>query len=174
MLYVIHILFLIVIYLLFFYDDWSKLNRKQFLIRTMFYIYICIVMIFTLFPFRFPMLYSDRLTSPLMNFIPYRDWKAGYAGAIRETILNIVMFIPFGILLSFMKKVRLIKIIIMSFLFSLSIECGQVIFGWLDMIDVRRFDVTDLINNTTGGIIGFLSYKVFVPFFIQKSPKTNK
>lgn len=69
------------------------------------------------------------------------------------------MTIPFGFLYSILKKnINLIKVIVSTFLFSLSIELTQLIMT-IFLLRHRSFDVTDLITNTIGGIIGYLIYK---------------
>ncbi len=65
-----------------------------------------------------------------------------------ESIGNLLMFIPFGILYSASKKeYNFKKSILAGFIFSLEIEIVQPIFG-------RAFDINDLILNTVGSIIG--------------------
>jgi len=44
-----------------------------------------------------------------------------------------------------------------GFLFSLLLEINQFIFG------IGATDVTDLITNTFGGIIGYIFYLIFKP-----------
>lgn len=70
-----------------------------------------------------------------------------------------MMTIPFGFLYSILKKnVNLIKVIVSTFLFSLSVELTQLIMI-IFLLKYRSFDVTDLITNTIGGFLGYLVYK---------------
>ena len=72
-----------------------------------------------------------------------------------EMIENGLVFIPFGLLLNvnfsrpgFLKKLFLI------FIFSLSVELIQYIFA------IGASDITDLIANTTGGLLGLILYSM--------------
>lgn len=57
------------------------------------------------------------------NIKPFNDLLLRRSESIKEVILNIIMTIPFGFLYSMLKKnIKLVKVIITSFLFSLSIE----------------------------------------------------
>ena len=62
-----------------------------------------------------------------------------------DTILNVVLFVPFGFFLPLLyKKYHHIKTVVLTgFLFSLSVEIVQM-FGW------GSTDINDLITNTVG------------------------
>ena len=53
---------------------------------------------------------------------------------------------------------NLIKIILYTFLLSLGIELLQPLIN-----DFRSSDITDLITNVLGGIIGYILYIIFKP-----------
>ncbi len=90
-----------------------------------------------------------------INLIPYSEplilnGKADFG----ELILNVLIFVPLGLYAgvlfekwSFGRKVALFSSI--SFL----LEVTQYILG------IGAFDITDIINNTFGGLIGLLIYK---------------
>lgn len=81
-----------------------------------------------------------------VKFIGYPTWSS--------LALNILLFVPLGLLLPIVKESfgSLKKVFISGFLFSLSIEVTQILTkrGW--------FDVDDVINNTLGAVIGFILY----------------
>ena len=79
---------------------------------------------------------------------------------------NIVGFIPLGILfpLLFVGLRRLWRTTLMVFLISLGFEVTQLVTG------IGIFDIDDLIQNVTGGIIVYLS----IDLFIRKRPAANK
>ena len=71
--------------------------------------------------------------------------------------LNILLFVPFGYLLpSLFPSKRWWQVILLGLAFSLTIELLQLI------TRLGYADVDDLINNTLGAAIGFLSYKLFL------------
>ena len=93
------------------------------------------------------------------NFIPFA------INGVSTNVLNIIMFIPFGLLLpiiwsefkSFKKTTKA------GLLFSLFIEITQ-------MFNFRATDVDDLMMNTLGTVIGFgIYYLLFVKIFKNKS-----
>lgn len=95
-----------------------------------------------------------------INLIPFkiiiRDIKGlidgNYLLFLINIVGNIVLFIPIGILIPILWKIKDRYVILIGFLISLSIEITQL---FLD----RVTDVDDLILNTLGVIIGLLVYK---------------
>lgn len=51
----------------------------------------------------------------------------------------------------------------MSFLFSLMIETVQLLSVLWGSLVYRTFDVTDLITNTIGGLLGYLFFVILKP-----------
>jgi glycopeptide antibiotics resistance protein len=129
--------------------------------------------LFTLMPFFIPIPGGNNLFLQSMNLVPYRDVIKGIDGAIREAILNIIMLMPFGFLLPIVSKRNIAAIALFLFIFSISIELMQLLYVWSAGPTSRSFDVTDLINNTIGGMVGYLIFLVFRPF-IHKLLKPNK
>ncbi len=78
---------------------------------------------------------------------------------MRQILLNVLMMIPFGFLLPVIKKCRLWRCIMYTFLLSLIIELLQPLIN-----DYRSADITDLITNTIGGLVGYLLYLVLRQF----------
>ena len=71
-----------------------------------------------------------------------------------ENILNVVIFVPLGIYSGILvRRWTFSKKLLFVFLLSLIIEGLQYI------LRLGAFDVTDIITNTLGGIIGFLIFK---------------
>ena len=80
-----------------------------------------------------------------------------------EMIINGIVFIPFGILISVLRdKETFIKKIIPIVLTSLLFEVLQFIFG------IGASDITDVINNSLGGVIG-----IAIAFGISKIFKNS-
>ncbi len=76
----------------------------------------------------------------------------------REMIMNAVIFLPLGIYLEILfKKYSTGRKIFFVFLISFICEVSQFILG-----GVGASDITDIINNMIGGIIGIAIYKVIV------------
>ncbi|MBO4679052.1 MAG: VanZ family protein [Lachnospiraceae bacterium] len=77
--------------------------------------------------------------------------------SVLQVLFNIVMTIPFGMILTYRFGFTKKNVILVSFLFSLFIEVGQLTglfftYGG----SYRLYDADDLICNTLGGFIGFV------------------
>jgi len=87
------------------------------------------------------------------NWIPFREALRYGKMDLPEIILNIFIFVPFGLFVSVvLEQWSFGKKVILFFSISFFFEVSQYI------LRVGAFDVTDLINNTLGGIIGLMIY----------------
>ncbi|MCA5013368.1 MULTISPECIES: VanZ family protein [unclassified Enterococcus] len=76
---------------------------------------------------------------------------------VLEPVFNMLLLVPFGVYLRYYYKFTFKKVVIASFLLSLFFELTQL--SGLYFIYPRPYrlaDVNDLINNTFGGIIGYV------------------
>ncbi|MDD3453446.1 MAG: VanZ family protein [Bacilli bacterium] len=166
---VIDFLSFILIYFVCFFPRWN-LNKLNLFLKTALYIYFIFVIYFTLMPLFLPIPFiNTNYTYWNLNLIPFYDIKLHHDNAIRELILNIIMLIPFGILVPIIYKKKFFKIVTYSFLISFIIE-------FLQLISVRKInscDVTDLISNTLGGIIGYFIYLLFKKYILILFNKFN-
>ena len=95
------------------------------------------------------------------NFIPFKEilrYKLTSPLFYRNVIGNIVVFVPFGYLITdsiymLTKKSKMYMSLVYIFITSTSIEIIQMFIG-------RSFDIDDIILNTLGGLIGILIYKL--------------
>ena len=164
--YIMDFLILGVIYFAFFFKRWRTKSKDKFLVFNLLYLYICLVLSVTLMPFRLPIpgiMGTNNLFLQTINWIPFRDLLQNHGNASREIVLNVIMMMPFGFLIPLVKKRSIICTAMWSFTFSLSIETMQLLYIWAGGHVSRTFDVTDLITNTLGGIIGYALYLVFRP-----------
>ena len=156
-------LVLIIRYFWKFSKKWKEKGKDVLFVNTTMYIYLCFVLYFTLMPIitSLPFIFNHPYDS--MNLVPFIDVLNGRGDFIRQVVLNVIMTIPFGFLLPLVKKnVKLLKIIFYTFLLSLSIELLQPLIN-----GVRSSDITDLITNVVGGIIGYVIYLIFKPLTIR-------
>ena len=109
---------------------------------------------------------SIKDTVKLDLFWGYRQPK-GYTS--RDNLLNIVCFIPIGLLVGLCSdKYRIVKAILFGLLVSISIEFSQLI--WHRGV----FDVDDLFNNVLGTLIGGLIVVLFVMRLKRKAIDNRK
>ena len=102
-----------------------------------------------------------------INLIPYSYIaKAGSNVQIKETVYNILIFVPLGTYVAFFKREwNVFKKIGLIAGISLAFEILQFIFG------LGGSDITDIINNTLGGVIGLLFAGFLNLVFKKKSVK---
>ena len=153
-------IFLIIIYFWKFYKKWKEKGRDVLLVNTTMYIYLSFVLYFTLMPIitSLPFIFNHPYTP--MNLVPFIDVLNSRGDFVRQVGLNVIMTIPFGFLMPLVKKenARLLKVVFYTFLLSLGIELLQPLIN-----GTRSSDITDLITNVLGGIIGYIIFLIFKP-----------
>lgn len=104
--------------------------------------------------FKFNMVFTHVKAERQINFIPFVQGIVAHKTLnYSEILLNILIFIPLGLYISVLKNQwRTWQKVLLFFGVSFLFESLQYIFK------IGAFDVTDLINNTLGGIIGLLIY----------------
>ena len=151
---------LFILYIFIFYKRWKVKGKDILFINTIMYIYLSFVLYFTLMPIITSLSFVFNHSYVPMNLVPFIDISTGRGDFIRQVVLNIVMTIPFGFLLPLIKnkRINLMKIVLYTFLLSLGIEILQPLIN-----DFRSSDITDLVTNIFGGIIGYILYLIFKP-----------
>ncbi|WIV13579.1 VanZ family protein [Proteiniborus sp. MB09-C3] len=130
-------------------DD-SKIKKWS---KVLFVIYLIALLWIIVFKFNAPFSKLGYMRS--INLIPFNE-SLIINGKLdfREIIMNVAIFMPLGIYSGILlKKWTVGKKIFLFFLISLICEIFQFILG------VGASDITDIINNTLGGIIGLVIYK---------------
>lgn len=89
----------------------------------------------------------------IMRFYTYRE-LVGTPAYVLNLFGNVIAFVPFGLMVPIIhwKYRDLGKVVGLTFLLSLNIECIQL------LTRVGSFDVDDLILNTLGGVLGFILF----------------
>lgn len=158
--YLIDFIVLGILYIFIFYKKWRLKGKAILFINTTMYIYLSFVLYFTLMPIivSIPFIFNHSYVP--MNLVPFIDVLSGRGDFIRQVGLNVIMTVPFGFLFPLTKKEnsKFLKTVIYCFLLSLIIELLQPLIS-----DFRAADITDLITNVTGGIIGYVFYLIFRP-----------
>ena len=121
-------------------------NIKKTILYFVFATYLAAVYLFVGMPTLQFMRFELSLT--LTPFLPMiADFK--------NTILNIILFIPLGIMLPFLWKKYdpLRETLFFGFLMSLAIELLQI-------LTYRASDINDLIANTIGAVLGYFVFRI--------------
>jgi glycopeptide antibiotics resistance protein len=107
--------------------------------------------------------FSDGIR--VINLIPFGgSFSEDGDLLLREIIYNILLFVPLGVYVSMLgSKWTFAKKVLTIIGLSLSFEVIQLIFA------MGRTDITDLIDNTLGGIIGVGVYALIFKIFGSKT-----
>ena len=142
----------------------TKTNKLTYVLFTIYLIALTWILLFKL-----GVHFSNMGNSRSINLIPFRELlilngKIDFA----EMIMNVVIFVPLGIYAGIVfKRWITAKKLFLFFLISLIIEGIQLILA------LGVFDITDIINNTLGGIIGLMIYEGIEKAF-KNSGKAQK
>ena len=156
--YFIDFIVLVFLYAFVFFRKWRAQGRDRLLVKTLMYAYLSLVLYFTMMPVAVSIPFMlDHPYKP-MNLVPFIDVSLGRGDFSRQVFLNVIMTMPFGFLfpLAQDKRAKLGVTVFFCFLMSLGIELLQPFFD-------RSSDITDLITNVTGGVLGYGLYVIFKP-----------
>lgn len=156
--YFVDVAVLMFLYAIVFFRRWRSQGRDRLLVNTLMYAYLSLVLYFTMMPVvvSIPSMLDHPYTP--MNLVPFIDVSLGRGDFFRQVLLNVIMTMPFGFLfpLTRDRRARFGATVFSCFLLSLGIELLQPFFD-------RSSDVTDLITNVTGGVLGYGLYVLFKP-----------
>ncbi len=142
-----------------------KKSKSNIWLKTLFIIYVILLIWIIIFRLNFSVSSIHRIRE--LNLIPFY-YENVYEGDIPifEAILNVLIFLPFGIYLK-MFGITNKKIILSGFVISCLFELCQFIFKF------GASDITDIITNTLGTICGIYLYALFCKIF-KDNNKVNK
>ncbi|KKI89799.1 teicoplanin resistance protein VanZ [Bacillus sp. SA1-12] len=134
----------------------GKVNLAQYILLISFGIYLLCVIHLVFFPIDVNIGRYANQTPWYMtvNFIPILTID------LTTFLLNILMLIPFGMYIPFLKKTKasVKKAAKLGFMLSLSLELLQLLIR-VTLGSGRSSDINDLLANTIGAVIGFLIVK---------------
>jgi len=163
---------LILLYAFVFFRKWKIKGKDILLVNTLMYLYLSFVLYFTLMPIITSIPFVFNHPYEPMNLVPFIDVSAKRGDYLRQIILNIIMTIPFGFLfpLTRNRNAKFCRTVFFCFLMSLGIEILQPLIS-----GSRSSDITDLITNVIGGMLGYVLYVIFKPitFWILDHLKTG-
>lgn len=128
----------------------SKVSQVKSLSKILLALYILLLLWLVLFKFSLNISSVLDYQTRSINLLPFADASRDN---LRGWIYNVVIFIPFGLLLSVnFKRANFWQKLTCVLIFSLAIEITQFVL----MIGVS--DITDIITNTLGGFLGLALY----------------
>lgn len=133
-------------------------KKRKVILNIVFGIYFALLVFLIIFKF------GNARHMRSVNLIPYGasgfDNVISTGWALRETVYNILVFIPLGVYVALFQRKRYYFLI--PFVISVCFEVIQFIFA------IGASDITDVIGNTIGGFIGILLWKVIHKIFPKK------
>ena len=104
---------------------------------------------------------QDVVSWSTNNFIPFKEitrYKLGTGLFFKNVLGNLLLFMPFGLLVSYyLKPKKAYLVLVLTLIASLSIELVQLYIG-------RVFDIDDIILNVFGGLLGYFIYYILNKF----------
>lgn len=98
--------------------------------------------------------YNLVLFREIKRFWNYRR-RLGIFATATNLLGNVLIFLPFGFFMAMASKYRsFLSTLVYSFALSLTVEISQL------FMKVGCFDVDDLLLNTIGGMLGFITFAV--------------
>lgn len=171
--YLIDFAALALLYAFVFFRRWKTKGRDRLLVNTLMYVYLSSVLYFTLMPIITSIPFILNHPYKPMNLEPFIDVLKGRGDFLRQVMLNVIMTVPFGFLFPFTQNrtAAFGRTIFFCFLMSLGIELLQPF-----CVGGRTSDITDIITNVAGGVLGYGFYVIFRPvaFRILEHFKTGK
>ncbi|WP_336518284.1 VanZ family protein [Pollutibacter soli] len=132
--------------------------------RTLLFLYFFILIWVLFFKLRFNISSTLDEHRRSLNFVPFAaptiiNGEVSYG----EAVWNFLFFIPFGMLLSVnFKRIRFLPKLLLMVAFSFVVEMIQYVFA------IGATDITDLITNTAGGLLGLILYNLLNRFIEDK------
>ncbi len=124
-------------------------TRVKSLARALFAAYVIILVWLVMFKFSIhisSVLHYDKRS---LNLVPFSN----ASGSSGESVDNVLVFIPLGVLMSVnFKRMSFWGKLLTVLVSSIAAETFQYIFA------IGATDITDVITNTLGGLIGIISY----------------
>jgi glycopeptide antibiotics resistance protein len=141
-------------------------KRKINMTKVLFGIYILLLIWIILFKASFSI--ADFIGLSKMrsiNLIPFY-YSTEVSFHLREVIANLLIFVPLGIYLKMLDNDSK-KVILYGFIFSVLLEVSQFIFK------LGATDITDVITNVGGTILGVYAYILLEKIFRNKEKINN-
>jgi glycopeptide antibiotics resistance protein len=140
-------------------------EKRNWLTVVLFVIYILVLAGVILFKLPFYSGPSEGIR--VINLIPFQGSFEEYGGILWEEIRNnILVFIPLGIYICMLKgSWPFVKKVLPIIGLTLAFEVTQFVFA------IGRTDITDILDNTLGGIIGIGVYALLFKAFKDRTSK---
>lgn len=151
---------------------WRRKRSAYYLLcLSVFWVYMLFVVKETLFPIPLSgqMLETMREQTTFMsgvNLIPGRFGAYGPFFDRTQLLLNVVLAVPFGFGMSFVARVRGMRVPWLALSFGIGIEMAQLIISLALGFTYRVVDVNDVLLNSLGVIVGYGLFRLFSKWYV--------
>jgi len=136
----------------------------------LFWVYLLILLSLTVFSgtlYRTASWMERLEMAPLLlsrvNLVPFYFGRFPYPGyIINDVILNILVTIPLGFSLAFLKPIKPWGMLLAAIGVGLFFEVGQLIASLLAAVPLRVTDINDVIFNAAGVMVGYGLFQIFL------------
>lgn len=142
---------------------------------TIFYVYLFKVLDYTVFQYQSllvlklfvpNLILNGQPAGEELNLVPLLTLTSG---DVTTSLLNILLFVPFGFGLPFITRLRMRGVVLAGVLSSIGIELLQFATGRLAGVTFRVADVNDVIFNTAGAALGYLLFLGLARLYLRLS-----
>lgn len=126
------------------------------LTKALFVVYLAVIVWVLLFKLGVRFSYMEGRS---INLVPFSEYLFGGQQDISQVILNVAVFIPMGVYVGAISDASFGRKLIFFLLSSLFLEICQLVFR------IGFFDITDIITNVLGAVIGYSLYLLFIKLF---------
>ena len=149
------LLVLVAVYAAWLLPKWRRLGKRPLLVYTLMYGCLAGLVRFTLMPVLTALPYCFDQQFIRMHMAPFEDVIHRHGDYVRQIVLNVVLFLPFGVLQPLCdrcrgRRPRFWRCLLLALALSAGIELVQPLLHVF-----RRADITDVITNTSGGVLGY-------------------
>lgn len=139
---------------------WRPLGRRTLTVYTLMYGCLASIALFTLMPVLAALPFCFDHPYVPMHMAPFEDVILRHGDYVRQIVLNIALFVPFGVLLPLCrsccgKRCSFWRCLLLTLALSVGIEVVQPL-----LHASRSSDITDVITNTTGGVLGYALWAI--------------
>jgi glycopeptide antibiotics resistance protein len=131
-------------------DTTMASGRSRILTIVLFIVYAALLVGIVLF--KFPFNYELTENGRELNLIPFAGSFSSHRFGVSEVVENVLIFAPLGLYLSMLFPCSLGRRVVVIAGVSVVFEAIQYAFA------IGRSDITDVIENTAGGIVGIGVY----------------
>lgn len=149
------LLVLVAVYAAWLLPKWRRLGKRPLFVYTLMYGCLAGIVRFTLMPVLAALPYCFDHPYIPMYMAPFEDVIHRHGDYVRQIVLNVVLFLPFGVLQPLCdrcrgRRPRFWRCLLLALALSAGIELVQPLLHVF-----RRADITDVITNTIGGVLGY-------------------